>query len=512
MTETTPPPRALPRSTRGRAALALGLVAFALLATLNTGGYRYGVGDQAFYAPAVEAALHLALFPHDRPIIDAQGRLELFDTVSAVAVRATGLPLPWVFALGYLAGLLLLGLAATLIGRRIYATWWGVAALGLALTFRHRIAKTGVNTLEGYLHPRMLAWAVGLAAVAAFLRGRYWLMAALVVAASVLHPTIGAWFAVWLTIALAVAEPRWLRPLAALAALGALAVAWAVLWGPLAGRLVRMDEAWLAVLASKDYLFPDRWPLDAWLVNLAYPIVIVLVYRVRRRAGLASARETGLVVGSLALVAAFLATLPLVAAGVALAVQLQIPRMFWFLDFLATVYVVWALTEHPGWRLARWRVATVAVLAAASLGRGVYVTIVDGGRRPGGAAVVRLGPAQTDWEQVMRWLQTTPAGSNVLADPGHAWRYGTSVRAAALRDVYLEEVKDSAIAIYSRDVAMRVADRIRALGPFDALTAAQAQALAAKYDLDYLVTERDVDLPIVFRAGPFRVYRLRGPA
>jgi hypothetical protein len=283
-----------------------------------------------------------------------------------------------------------------------------------------------------------------------------------------------------------------------------------VLWGPLAGRLVRMDAAWLGVLASKDYLFPNRWPLDAWLVNLGYPVVIVFVYRMRRRAGLAGARETGLVVGALALVAAFLVTLPLVAAGVALAVQLQIPRMFWFLDLLATVYVVWALTEHPGWRLARWRAVTVAVLAAASLGRGVYVTIVDGGRRPGGAAIARLGPAPTDWEQVMRWLRTTPAGSDVLADPGHAWKYGTSVRAAALRDVYLEEVKDSAIAIYSRDVAMRVADRIRALGPFDALTAVRARALAAEYALDYLVTERDVDLPLVFRAGRFKVYALHG--
>ncbi len=509
MTETNPPPGTLPRSTRGRAALALGLLAFGLLATLNTGGYRYGVGDQAFYVPAVEAALDPALFPHDRPLIDAQDRLELFDEAAAAVVRATGLPLAWLFALGYAAGVLLLGLAATLVGRRLYATWWGVAALGLALTFRHRIDKTGVNTLEGYLHPRMLAYAVGLAAVAAFLRGRYWLMVTLVVCAGVLHPTIGAWFAVWLTIALAVAEPRWRRPLAALAALGALVVAWAVLAGPLAGRLVRMDAAWLAVLASKDYLFPNRWPLDAWLVNLAYSVVIVLVYRVRRRAGLASAREAGLVAGALALVLAFLGTLPLIAAGVALAVQLQIPRMFWFLDFLATVYVVWALTEHPAWRLARWRAVTVAVLAAASLGRGVYVTVVDGGRRPGGAAVARLGPAPTDWEQVMRWLQTTPVGSNVLADPGHAWRYGTSVRAGALRDVYLEEVKDSAIAIYSRDVAVRVADRIRALGPFDALTATHARALATEYALDYLVTERDVDLPIAYRAGPFKVYRLR---
>ena len=36
---------------RSAAGHALGAAAFALLATLNTAGYRYGVGDQAFYVP-----------------------------------------------------------------------------------------------------------------------------------------------------------------------------------------------------------------------------------------------------------------------------------------------------------------------------------------------------------------------------------------------------------------------------------------------------------------------------
>ena len=60
---------------------------------------------------------------------------------------------------------------------------------------------------------------------------------------------------------------------------------------------------------------------------------------------------------------------------------------------------------------------------------------------------------------------------------------------SAARDVFLEEVKDSAIAIYSRDVAQRVVERTAAIGDFAALTPEHARALAAKYDLDYLVTE-----------------------
>ncbi len=34
-----------------------------------------------------------------------------------------------------------------------------------------------------------------------------------------------------------------------------------------------------------------------------------------------------------------------------------------------------------------------------------------------------------------------------LADPGHAWKYGSSVRLAAGRDLFLEEVKDVALAV-----------------------------------------------------------------
>ena len=500
--------RRLPRTWLGRVLLALGLACLALLVTLNAGGYRYGVADQAFYLPAVEDALDPALFPHDQPLLDAQDGLEVFDELSAAASQASGLPVPWLFALGYVAGLGVLLAATVLVGRRLYASWWAVAALGLAVTLRHRITSTGVNTAEGYLHPRMLAFALGVAAVSAYLAGRRWVMVALIVAAGVMHPTIGAWFGVWLGVAAAVAEPAARRRLVWIAAGLAAMAAWAVALGPLNGRLVVMDADWLAVLRSKDYLFPAGWPIEAWVINLAYPFVVVAMYRMRRAAGLADARETGLVAGALVLVSAFLVTLPLVAMKVALAVQLQIPRMFWMLDLLATIYVVWLLVDRPRRHLARWRVVTVTVLALASLGRGYYVTVVEGAAKPRGTSIARLEEDVSDWDRVMAWLEATPPDTHVLVDPGHAWRYGTSVRAAARRDVFLEEVKDAAIAIYSRDVAMRVAERTRALDDFARLDAARAISLAARYDLDYLVTDRPIDLPVVFRAGALVVYRL----
>jgi hypothetical protein len=150
-------------------------------------------------------------------------------------------------------------------------------------------------------------------------------------------------------------------------------------------------------------------------------------------------------------------------------------------------------------------VLLAVALLAASLARGVYVVFVEHPERQ----VVQVGLPDNEWTDVMRWVAETPPATHVLADPGHGWRYGTSVRVAGQRDVFQEEVKDAAIAMYSRDIALRVYGRLQALDRFDALTVARARRLAHEFDLDYLVAEQTFDLPIVYANRRFRVYRLR---
>jgi len=183
--------------------------------------------------------------------------------------------------------------------------------------------------------------------------------------------------------------------------------------------------------------------------------------------------------------------------------------MFWMLDFFCTVYLVWLLLESP--LLSRWHVtstqvryAGLALLAACSVGRGSYVMWIENPER----ALIETNVPDSDWRQVMDWSRETDPGTNLLVDPGHAWRYGTSVRVAAQRDVFLEEVKDTGMAIFSRGVAQRVAERIQDIGDFTALTADRARTLAGKYELDYLITTNDLDLAIVHRSGPFVVHAL----
>ncbi len=488
------------------AALVVGASAFCLVAILNCGGYRYGVGDQAFYIPAVTQHFNPELFPRDRTILHAQDRFMLYDDAIAAFVRASGVSVQAVFFAGYLAGLGLLFGATVAIGSAMYRTWLAVAMLAALLTLRHRITQTGANSLESYFQPRMLAFALGAWAIAAFLRGRAAAALSLLLLAFAIHPTTAMWFGIWLGVALFVSERAWRVPLAGLGAIGVALAGWAVTLGPLRGHLHRMDPLWASALAGKDYIFPSNWNASFWLVNLGYLAVAFAVYTLRRRRGVAAPRERGLLVGAAALVATFLISWPFMLAGVALALQLQTSRVFWMLDFLAALYLAWLFAEAP--RSVAVRRAALAIVLIAAVGRGVFVW----GTEHAGSPIARLGFPQDNWTDVMQWMARTPPDTHVLAHPGHAWKYGSSVRVTAERDVYLEEVKDLALALYSRDVALEALRRIADARDFDAFTPEQLRALAARYDLDYLVAERDIELPVAYRNPQFRVYALQpGP-
>src|SRR6185503_1732727 len=99
-----------------------------------------------------------------------------------------------------------------------------------------------------------------------------------------------------------------------------------------------------------------------------------------------------------------------------------------------------------------------------------------------------------DWRDAMAFARTTDPASGWLADPLHAAKYGSSLRAAGHRDVLIEPLKDHAIAMYDRSIAMRVADRERALSVLAWNSPDGARALARRFGLDYLVVDTPLDL------------------
>jgi hypothetical protein len=484
------------------AGFAAAVVLFGLLATANSGGYRYGVSDQAFYAPAIAMRIDPALFPRDRALFAPQMRAWLAGDLFAWLSRVTGAKLPALFAVTYVIALVVLSGAAMWFARGLAMSWWGVAALLLLLTLRHQITRTGANSLEGYMHPRVLAFALGAVVFGFLIRQRYAAGGLVTLGAAVVHPTTALWFAV--VAAVVFLRSRIDRPTAA--SLGLVMPAVMLAFGAPFMDLRRMDPEWLAVLADKSYLFPSSWPPSVWAVNLAYPVALLLIFRHRRHSGASVPGEEPLILGLIALVVLFLISVPFSGARIALAVQLQIGRVFWLLDFMLAAYVAWWVTSGRAGRSTALRVAVLVGLGAFSVGRGIYVLAVETGR-----PIAELALPPTPWADAMRWLEGQPASMHVLADPGHAWKYGVGVRVAARKDTLLESVKDSAMAMYDRDGAMRVAARSAALARFDEMTTDDIRSLDARFGLDAFVVEanRTFGFPVLYRNAQFVIYDLR---
>lgn len=483
------------------AAAFAGFLAFLMLASANAAGYRYGVSDQAAYVPAVMIAEHPASFPRDAALIRTQGGFFIVDDILGGIGRFTGASLEWRFLAAYVIAMATIWIGVLLVGSRLYTSGWILVAFAALLTLRHHIPRTSVNSLEPYFHPRLLAFGLGIVALAAFRAGRSWLAVGLVGVAALGHATTALWFTVLIGTALLIVDRRWRLP-GAIVLAGALA---ALAWLMVAGT--RMDPLWVEALDGRNFIFANGWPLWAWAANVGLLGALWLAHLARRRHGTATREDAALAWGATALVGVFLVTLPAVAAHVALAVQFQFSRVFWVVDLLVAMYGLAAIGESLR---AGQAMALALLLSAFSVSRAVYVMTHEHAERN----LFEVSLPESPWLDAMRWIGRQPLDAHVLADPGHAFKYGASVRVAAGRDVLLEDDKDAAVAMYSRPVAERVVERRHALANFTGLTAPEARALAERYDLNYLVTEAALPLPEVYHNARFRIYALKpaGPA
>ena len=498
------------------AAVVAGFLAFLILATANGAGYRYGVSDGAAYVPAVMLAENPAAFPRDAPLIRTQGQFFVVDEVLALIGRVTGASMESRFLAAYLVAVAVVWIGVIWIGSALYGReaprpersaphltgLWLTIALAAVVTLRHHIPRTSTNSLEPYFHPRLLAFGLGIIAVAAFLRHRNVMALALVGLAAICHGTTALWFAIVIGTSLMVVDRRWRVPGLVGGAVTLAMLVWAMTAGPLRMAASSMDATWIDALGGRNFIFANEWPLWAWAANVGLLGALWVAHYVRLRRGTASARDAGLVWGATALVALFLVTLPLVTAHVALAVQFQFSRVFWVVDFLAALYVLAAAGEA----LRRTRVLTLAVvLLTASVARATYIMWSEHPER----RLFQVSLVSSPWMDAMHWIASQPLNVHVVAAPDHAFKYGVSVRVAACRDVLLEDDKDSAVAMYSRPIAERVVERRKALADFSSLTPASALELATRFGVDYLVTEAALPLREVYRNAQLRIYALK---
>lgn len=258
--------------------IALGIL-FSALAFLVM-GYHPGIEDDCVYLSAVKADLNPVLYPHDADFFRVQLQATMFDQWVAGFVQITHIPVAWTEFLWEFASIVLILLGTWSIARTVFASqrarWGAVAMMAAMLTLP--VAGTALFIADQHLHPRNLATALILMAVASILSRRLWQAIPLLILSFVLHPIMGLLgisFCVFLQIALYEPVLVWLRSWRKAVAAGV----------PLGWIFEPPTPLWRKALATRSYLFLTQWAWYEWLGAIAPLVLFWLLWRLAHKRG-----------------------------------------------------------------------------------------------------------------------------------------------------------------------------------------------------------------------------------
>jgi hypothetical protein len=425
--------------------LVLSVAGFAVM------GYHPGAEDDSVYLSAVKADLQPGLYPHDSDFFRLQLQATEFDVWMAHFVRATGISVAWAELLWQFLSLFLILWACLRIARHLFAEaraqWAGVALV--AAMFTLPVAGTALSLTDQYLHPRALATALILLAVARILAGRPWQAAALLLVSFALHPIMAA-FGISFCCFLGLLEPlrTWMQEHAGRGGIRRLkegmrqetAVALAA---PLIWILAPPNPIWRKALSAKPYFEINRWAWYEWLGALAPLLLFWVLWRVAQRRRDAKLARFALAVLAYGVFQLAVALVMLEAPGLVRLAPLQ-PMRFLHLVYFFMVLIGGCLIGKYVLKASIWRWAVFLVVVNGSM-LFAQRQIFSGSEHlemPGRASA-------NQWLQAFAWIrENTPrdayfaVGARYMAAPDEDFH---SFRALAERSQLADSLKDTAV-------------------------------------------------------------------
>ena len=457
------------------AALLLGLAALSLLAM----GYHPGFEDDGVYLAAVERRVHPELFPRDARFFALQLQATIFDRFLAAWVRLTHLSIAWSELLWQCVAMVAILAASRAILRRCFASgaaqWAGVAMLGAM--FSLPVSGTALYILDQHLHPRALATALILMAVALLMEERHWRAGVCLTSAFLFHPimgALGASFCFFLLLGLR-GKLDWMTGTEARTGQRVMQRAAAV---PLGWIFEPPTPAWRTALGTRTYYFLFQWQWYEWLGALA-PIGLfwLLARWAARRRNRTLARLAAAVVAYAAVQQCVAVTMAAPPQLIRL-IPLQ-PMRYLHLVYVLMAMMAGALAGEYVLRAKRWRWV-------------VYLALIFGGmygsQRAIFADTAHLewpgAKSGNEWVQAFAWIREhTPEDAYFAVDPWYLEAQGEdfhNFRALAERSVLADAVKDAAVCTQVPELADEwLRERDAQMG-LDGFSLARMERLKAK--------------------------------
>ena len=454
-------------------------------------GYHPGLEDDAFYLAAIKQDLNPSLFPHDADFFRVQFQATVFDKLIAFSLRSTHVPLEWEILFWQWAVTVLILWGCWRISRRCFAEahaqWAAVTLVAVLLTLP--VSGTGLNLTDQHLHPRALATALILAAIAAVLvpanvpknNRRLLLAGALLAAAFSVHAIMAAFGASYCVFLLwKPAEPTKIDQRRTV--VGAAALLW-----PLGWILDPPSDAWRQAAATRSFYFVLRWHWYEWLGVVA-PLLLLWGFRAlaERRGQTVLAHVAGRLVyfGVFQLAVALIILLP---------ARLERLRPLEPMRFLHLVYLLFVLLA--GGLLGQYVLKKHALrwlLLFVPLSAGMFYA-----QRQMYPATAHLelpgSPSRNGWVEAFRWIsRNTPVDSQFALDPRYMELPGEDYhgfRALAERSVLADELKDAGMAARVPRLAPRWLREVEAQRGWRSFERPDFLRLKAEFGVDWVVLQ-----------------------
>jgi hypothetical protein len=443
-------------------------------------GYHPGFEDDGIYLTAVKADLNPALFPHDSEFFRLQMQATVFDGSMAHFIRWTGMPVAWAELLWQFAALFLILWAcrriAVLIFPQARAQWASVAMV--AAMFTLPVAGTALNIADQHLHPRNLATAFILIAVAWILEGKRWQAVPMLALALALHPimaALGMSFCIFLTLALRETVPFPVR-----AAQGSLAAA-----APLGWIFAPTSPSWRLALASRTYYSVYRWAWYEWLGALAPLFLFWLLWRVAEKKGQTLLARFALAVFAYGVFQQVVAMALLEPESLVRLTPLQPMR------YLHLVFIFMSLAA--GGLLGKF------VLKAKAWRWAVYLLVINGGMflvqweliDDGAHLELPWMATANPWLQAFDWIRVnTPTDAYFALDPRYLAAPGEgfhNFRALAERSQLADGIKDTAVVMEVPSLALTWHEQQLAQAGWQDFQLADFERLKTQFGVDWVL-------------------------
>ncbi len=440
-------------------------------------GYHPGAEDDGVYLSAIKKDLNPTLYPHDSDFFMLQLQATVFDKMVAGSVRLTHLPLGAALLGWQFLSTFLLLWGCWRVGRRCfvenYAQWAAVATVAALLTLP--VSGAALYLSDQYLHPRVLATAIILAAIVAILDRKHILAALLLVGAFLVHPLMAAFGTSYCVLLAWKKSPVSTVPMMLMAL-------------PLGWIFEPTSPAWQQAARTRDYYYLSRWQWYEWLGVFAPLLLLWWFRRLTARDGVSALPR-------MASRLVLYGCVQLVVAVVILAVPgLDRLRPFQPMRYLHLLYLLFVLFAGGliGQRILRGHVFRW-VLFFLPLTVGMFIAQ----RQTFPATEHMEWPEQSSqnaWLQAFTWVrQNTPVDALFALDPYYMQRPGEdfhSFRALAERSALADYVKDPSVSTQVPRLAVRWQKEVAAQQGWQHFQAQDFQRLRAEFGVNWVLLEK----------------------